>query len=432
MTTNDKHLRLRGKDKDIYFFQIRVPVKLQPLLKKKTLLLTLDTSDIRVARAKRDDILKELEELKEKSKEGEYRYFLDNFNKMDKDELEHRSFLIEEELGDKYPHLGHFQDRPSLPRMTETEKAEIDAIRVAKGMDTPKNRKLSLREANRLNAVFKKYPPKTVNAHDIACSRFLKYLKVDNIPVQSIKRKDVKYFVQSRADDSQATVQKDISCLTQMWKFASDEEETEFRNPFEKHGIKVSETAKPYLAWDISKLREVLGTIDSNLDKLPIYIAWYTGARLSEVMSIRAEDIYEDKKTEVQVVTLKPERKKSDYKGDWDSEQKNQFATRIVPIHEHLTPLLDGFNGWGDMTPIKVSRHFERAKVKVVGSNKQFAFHSLRKNAATNLMNANVPEMYSARMLGHSTTGLTMTYGLYAQDLDIALAKESIDKIPKL
>ena len=30
------------------------------------------------------------------------------------------------------------------------------------------------------------------------------------------------------------------------------------------------------------------------------------------------------------------------------------------------------------------------------------------------------------------TTGLTMTYGLYAQDLDLKLAKESIDKIPKL
>ena len=428
----DKHIRLRGKHNDIYFFTMRVPTALQPLLKKKSYNISLDTSDIRVARAKRDDILKEIEGLKKKSKEGEYRYFLDNFNKMDKEELEHRTFLIEEELSNKYPHLGHFQDKRELPRMSETEKAEWDAIQVAKGKNTPESRKLTLLEAKRLNSGYKNYTPKTVNAHDNACKYFLEYLKVDNIPIQSIKRKDVKYFISSMVEASQGSVKKHVGCLSQIWQYASDEEETELRNPFKGHPIKVKSTHLPYLAWDVKALREVLSHIDSNLDKLAVYIGWYTGARLAEVLSIRPDDIYIDKDSKIKAIKIKPVRKESEYIDDWDRKVKNEYSSRMTPVHKDLEPLLDGFNGWGGMKPTGLSKIFNRAKVKVVGKNKQYAFHSLRKNASTNLMNANVPEMYSARMLGHSITGLTMTYGLYAQDLDLKLAKESIDKIPKL
>ena len=61
MSTNeDKHLVLRGKNKDIYFIQKRVSKKVSSIIGKDFIKKSLETSDINVARAKRDEILEEL------------------------------------------------------------------------------------------------------------------------------------------------------------------------------------------------------------------------------------------------------------------------------------------------------------------------------------------------------------------------------------
>lgn len=59
-TNNDKYLVLRGKNKDIYFIQKRVSKKVSSIIGKDFIKKSLETSDINVARAKRDEILKEL------------------------------------------------------------------------------------------------------------------------------------------------------------------------------------------------------------------------------------------------------------------------------------------------------------------------------------------------------------------------------------
>jgi len=59
-TNNDRYLVLRGKNKDIYFIQKRVSKKVSSLIGKDFIKKSLETSDINVARAKRDEILKEL------------------------------------------------------------------------------------------------------------------------------------------------------------------------------------------------------------------------------------------------------------------------------------------------------------------------------------------------------------------------------------
>ncbi|MFL2704588.1 MAG: hypothetical protein ACJ0FY_04115 [Gammaproteobacteria bacterium] len=59
-TNNDKYLVLRGKNKDIYFIQKRVSKKVSSIIGKDFIKKSLETSDINVARAKRDEILEEL------------------------------------------------------------------------------------------------------------------------------------------------------------------------------------------------------------------------------------------------------------------------------------------------------------------------------------------------------------------------------------
>jgi hypothetical protein len=61
MSTNeDKYLVLRGKNKDIYFIQKRVSKKVSDIIGKEFIKKSLETSDIHIARAKRDEILGKL------------------------------------------------------------------------------------------------------------------------------------------------------------------------------------------------------------------------------------------------------------------------------------------------------------------------------------------------------------------------------------
>ena len=62
-TNDDKYLILRGKNKDIYFIQKRVSKKISSIIGKDFIKKSLETSDILVAREKRNAILKELQEI---------------------------------------------------------------------------------------------------------------------------------------------------------------------------------------------------------------------------------------------------------------------------------------------------------------------------------------------------------------------------------
>ena len=62
-TNHDKYLVLRGKNKDIYFIQKRLSKDISKIIGKEFIKKSLETTDIHVARQKRDKILEELEKM---------------------------------------------------------------------------------------------------------------------------------------------------------------------------------------------------------------------------------------------------------------------------------------------------------------------------------------------------------------------------------
>ena len=62
-TINDKYLVLRGKNKDIYFIQKRLSKEAAAIFGKGFIKKSLETTDIQVARAKRDKILHKIDEM---------------------------------------------------------------------------------------------------------------------------------------------------------------------------------------------------------------------------------------------------------------------------------------------------------------------------------------------------------------------------------
>ena len=80
-TNHDKYLVLRGKNKDIYFIQKRVSKKVSKIIGKDFIKKSLETSDIKVARNKRDEILAELVSIEAMSTNNSY---VENDNLEDK------------------------------------------------------------------------------------------------------------------------------------------------------------------------------------------------------------------------------------------------------------------------------------------------------------------------------------------------------------
>ena len=80
-TNHDKYLVLRGKNKDIYFIQKRVSKKVSKIICKDFIKKSLETSDIKVARNKRDEILAELVSIEAMSTNNSY---VENDNLEDK------------------------------------------------------------------------------------------------------------------------------------------------------------------------------------------------------------------------------------------------------------------------------------------------------------------------------------------------------------
>ena len=72
MSTNpDKYLVLRGKNKDIYFIQKRLSKDMSKIIGKEFIKKSLETTDILIARRKRDEILDELEQMAQNSSNNE-------------------------------------------------------------------------------------------------------------------------------------------------------------------------------------------------------------------------------------------------------------------------------------------------------------------------------------------------------------------------
>jgi integrase len=165
-------------------------------------------------------------------------------------------------------------------------------------------------------------------------------------------------------------------------------------------------------------------TVETTLAWL-IPIALYSGMRLDEICGLRSEDVMDEG-------TLY-----FDLRSHVGRRLKTAAAKRRIPIHselmrigfeaylahvrshghEYLFPALkpggpDGKRSW------YVSKRFTTYRRAVGVGASGTVFHCFRKNAATALERARVPENEAVQILGHKK--LTMSYGLYSGGLDLA------------
>jgi integrase len=439
---SNKYLTLKGRNKDTWYIQVRVPKHLHKIAKKSFIKQSTKTSDIKLARKQRDEVVGQLKSLEERHAQGEFKLLVDNYLGLDKEKLLEIQEQVTDKLRDEYPWVGH-PEQGDLPNPTDEEMIEVDALSYAITGEMPDKYKLTLTQAMAQNWRYSEYSDKTKSSHKKAVQRFNNFLNSKDFHVASIERYhalEFKLHLEKNSQLANGTISRHFTDLGVIWNYARGVERYAYENPFAKHGIKVKASRAKYLPWDIDDLRKVLATMKDDRDKLVVYLGWYTGARLGECLSVRPEDIYKDEKSGVWVVSIKPDRSMEDYLNKTDASMKTENARRIVPIHRELLKPLQQFKiegkGWKRKLPNSYSNYFSRQKKLIKDTvnkmSKQYCFHSIRHNVATNFENANVKEAISARLVGHSIVGATMTYGYYSEGVKYEEALEAVNKLPVL
>lgn len=179
------------------------------------------------------------------------------------------------------------------------------------------------------------------------------------------------------------------------------------KNPFAKVKVLKQMRMKPDFLNE-QELELILNKIKNEVIKNIIETAFYTGARLEEVVSLRQKNI----DFQFQLITI----------GDSDFTTKSR-KQRVVPINQKLKQILikiislekspesfvfeksKGFNYTGEY----VSKQFKKA-CREAGIRESIHFHSLRHSFGTILGQKGAPIITVKELMGHSSITTTQIY----------------------
>lgn len=255
------------------------------------------------------------------------------------------------------------------------------------------------------------------------------------VTVKRVQRSEVVEWVRELLIDAPGRPALSHSSLDRMfkfcrsfWKYLQEIEQADpERQPFVLPSFaKPKKRSKKADGWIPFAPAEVVNLLDAAVAAQDhqladlIRLGMYTGARIEELCSLKAEDCT----TEVLMI----------------NESKTDAGIRAVPVHSQLVEtverlkaastddyLLSGltFNKYGDRSNA-VGKRFGRLKT-ALGFPEKKVFHSIRKTVVTMMENAGISENLAADIVGHDKP--RMTYGLYSGGHGMDPRKDAIEKV---
>ncbi|MDZ7853491.1 MAG: tyrosine-type recombinase/integrase [Halomonas sp.] len=429
--TENRSLRQRG---NVWFIQKRLSPTLAKHLDKKILQQSTQTGDLDEACRIRDRVLADLGDLEaqlkgEASQAQQRRMFLQA-----REQLRETAEAIESHDPRDPVSLTDIMDPEKLPEIDQ------DAFRSVNQGDTPDRYRLTLRAAleDWKASPLVERKSSTISKNTLAVERLLTYLGEDDVTLVSLNRQQLKGFITSMLGEGKTkqTVANYLSGLSAIWHHAeySMEEELPNGNPFKGHQLKPKATVRSY---DQFTRQDVEAIFKATAENEGIYhllprLGFYTGARLDELCSLKVTDIIQRQ-------------------GIWClavREGKNQNATREVPLHSEIKPLvMDQLEhakavGSGYLFPEaeastrsdgkkgpKFSQWFARLSKKVIKrGDRKLGFHSFRTTAITIMGDTGVGESVIVWITGHER-GLTTANKVYNRGPTFKTRLEAVETI---
>ena len=200
--------------------------------------------------------------------------------------------------------------------------------------------------------------------------------------------------------------------LSQLWAWAKGRDEVAADDPFEHLAKKGKNDENANAPWSDDAIKAYFAAHPDGSKKGkpdPFYwlprIALLSGMRLDEICSLRVADLIDG--DGVLCFDVK--------------DGKTSAATRAVPIHDDLLPLLDLVPKEGYLFPDLIPGGKDKKRSAQIGKRlgRRFAstpggstFHAFRKNVAGTFERNRIPESEAAQIVGHGKKGIT--YKVYS------------------
>jgi integrase len=393
---------------------------------------TLETSDLREAQRKRDAIIARFEQMAALAEEAPKRQRFNSYlAELDKAlaSVEGRFDEIQTENGVELVHseaVHHAYDLENAEIAGNEELA--DAIRFAlhKELHVADKYAVTLKEAVKsfLKAQQCAVTGKPVHASTLSrikhgTEAILVFLGKGDIPLKNLERRDVTMWVASMVGQkSDSTRLGYVAAMSLVWERCYLRREIDGENPFKNVNFKSQGDRKSYQPFTVNELAMIVNRSSFPIVTL-VKFGLVTGCRISELVSLKLSDF--EQATGANVVCIR--------KG------KTASATRAIPLPDNLWSELKqcvADKVWvgvrGSTTPSAWSNAFGNAKKDALGErDRANGFHSLRGMTITGYQRAGVSEDITAPIVGHSTQGLTMSYGLYSAGHDYTTQLKAVE-----
>lgn len=432
-----QYLKLRY---NTWHFQKRVPKSLKPLYPDTEVIVkSLDTGDIREARHKRDIFLGQLRQqealMREQSNPKQrFQKYVEELTQVVKDPFHSEDDITWCEVLD-----------PETRRKTD-DPEYVEAFKVvAQGKTSSEKYGTTLQETLRhfirVSKQDDNHTEGTRSRYEKTVKSFLWYLNVDDVMLNDIERSKVFDFIDhQRESKSGATVQGELSRLKTLWEHAYSRAWVSGDNPFEKHKIKTaSEVTAHKQSFTKEELQALIKVMHGESVSMQLFTLFglYTGARISEVVKIRLDEIVDD--DGVLIAGIAQQEK-----------GKTKAASRWIPVPKQCRELLQVVQKEAtesgslylfhdlitlskpDRPAYHVGKEFGKLKHKHITQRSDKGFHSFRVMMATCLERAGVLEAKAAYLLGHSVKGLSLSYGLYSKGYRMDILAEAQSKAGEL
>ena len=265
-----------------------------------------------------------------------------------------------------------------------------------------------------------KYSVGTRDQYTKAYERYVKDSNLKDLPMSVIKAEDIQKFYND--------LNVSHSVIVMVHKFMRGFMLWQSRNNYGKYLLDsviipekpVIKNQNGIITWTDEELEKILSS-EPDYVLLPLVTtALYTGLRISELIGLKYEDVYDD--------TIHVNRQY--YRGTWCPPKGNK--TRMVPVHEKIRDIVSFANeglifksaSGTPLDPKNINRSLDRYYGRIGIPHKKF--HAYRATFITNLCRKGVPIQIVSKLAGHENINVTAKY--YAA-VDIKTMKQAVNKL---
>ncbi len=437
-----QHLKRRH---NVYWVRVWVPKPVRGILGKSELWKNLFTSDLVEANRKKHRVVSELMEVieqtkrdldgtldkvsrEEKLKEFALEYIresdADKNNDDDDDDFFEEAIeakilqLWGDKKGEAIINHGH-TELEGLEKNPSAVRAFIDAIKIKSHEYEPISAvsKLFLSEES------KSLKPSSFRRKQKHIDQFIKWSGNRNI--SKITKKitgDYVTSIISKQNPAYDTLRNIVADISSLFSWAESRGYLD-RNPFYKLKLpRAKKGTQKRRPWANEEIMLFLGSSEIGRNEYTAtVVAMYSGMRLEEICNIQDKHVFE---------------------GCFHvHEGKTKAATRVIPVHPLIKPLLepmsgtfgkgyliDGIKGGGYDN--KRSWNFQKKLGKLrkkIGIPEGVVFHTLRNTFATRMENLGIPRNHISQLMGHEDSNMALD--VYSSGLAIESLVESINKL---